>query len=98
MAPKFDLLLEFVRENGRICPLPGAWQQLYAMLPNKMRSGNKMIPGEPYVGAAWQGTNDTDKMLLLVDHIEWAKKNGVFPEVNSFLRSLPEKDWYHSWD
>lgn len=98
MTPKLDLLLAYVRDNSRICPQPTAWQRLYDMLPERKVVDGKWMPGRPLIGADWHGSNDTDKVMRLIDHIEWAKTHGVFPEVNSFLRALAEKDWYHGWD
>jgi hypothetical protein len=90
LTSKFDLLLEFVRSNGRVCPQPAAWQKLFQALPQKTR----FDPAPPPLGDAWHATNDVDKTSRLVEHIQWAAEHGGFREVNNFLRTLSEKDWY----
>lgn len=30
-------LLKFVQDEGRICPKPGKWHELWEMLPDKQR-------------------------------------------------------------
>jgi hypothetical protein len=94
VTSKFDLLLEFVRANGRVCPQPLAWQKLFLMLPDRTREG----PPPPPIGDAWHATNDLDKTMLLIDHIQWAAEHGAFREANNFLRTLSEKDWYRGGD
>ena len=91
---KLDLLLGFVRSNGRICPQPWAWQRLFNLLPQRTPSD----PAPPYVGDSWHGSNDLHKVMRLIEHIQWGAEHGAFREVNNFLRSLPEKDWFHGED
>lgn len=90
MTSKFDELLQYVRANGRVCPQPAAWQKLFQMLPEKTRTD----PAPPFLGDAWHASNEVDKTMRLIEHIQWAAEHGAFREVNNFLRTLPEKDWY----
>ena len=37
MDEKLSALLEYVRSDGRVCPMPDCWHQLWEMLPDKKR-------------------------------------------------------------
>jgi hypothetical protein len=88
---KLDLLLEYVRSNRRVCPRPRAWQKLFDLLPERTPDR----PAPPYIGGSWHASNDTNKFIRLIEHIQWGAEHGAFREVNNFLRTLPEKDWFH---
>jgi len=87
-------LLEFVRAEGRICPQPGKWHDLWEMLPDKQRVGSGWQPPLPLILAAWDHTSGLEKMLRLRQHIEYAAEKEVLERVDQFLRNLPHDDWY----
>lgn len=95
MSESAESLVEYCRENRRVCPLPSLWHQLYEMLPNRRRVGGGWQPSLPLILAAWHEASALSKMLRLAEHIEWAEQQGVLDEVSRFLRGLREKDWYH---
>jgi hypothetical protein len=37
-------------------------------------------------------------MLRLREHIQWADEHGAIDEVDAYLRSLPEEQWFHGRD
>ena len=88
-------LLEFVRAEGRICPQPGKWNDLWEMLPDKQRNGSGWLPPLPLILAAWDHTTGLEKMLRLRQHIEYAAEKGVLDLVDHFLRELPNDEWYN---
>lgn len=89
-----ELLLES-RRNDRVCPLPGAWQALYQLLPDKRQQGAVWEPAPPITGAAWKATSDVPKRLCLRDHLEWAASHGAAAAVLAYMQGLLEEEWLH---
>ena len=87
MIDTADRLIAQGRENGRVCPQPSRWNELWEMLPNRRRSGGGWEPPLPLI---------LEKMSRLAEHIQWAETHGALPEVSAFLLSLAESDWHHS--
>jgi hypothetical protein len=82
-------------KNGRVCPLPMKWNELYELLPVKKRIGNGWEPSLPLILAAWQDTPIISKKLRLKEHLEWAANHGCLDIVYNFLLKLREEDWFH---
>jgi hypothetical protein len=40
-------------------------------------------------------TSQIMKQLVFRQHIKWAYDHGVFDEVDSYIRSIPEDQWNH---
>jgi hypothetical protein len=87
-------LVALCSTNGRVCPMPEEWQQLWEMLPAKERIGGGWKPPLPLILAAWWDTTPLDKRRRLQQHLAYAKENGVLPQVATFLKSLPEDRWF----
>ena len=92
--PKLAALLAYSREDGRICPEPSRWHEMWEMLPNKHEVGGGWNPPLPLILAAWDTTPALMKMLRLAEHIEYAADNGALDAIDAFLRSLPASEWY----
>lgn len=92
---EFEALRQFVSANSRVCPMPQQWARLYGMLPGtrQLDSGG-FEPPLPLILAGWD-TPALWKALRLLDHIEWAYAHGALNVVDTFLRSLPEEQWFH---
>jgi hypothetical protein len=91
------LLIEYCQANGRICPLPDRWNQLWEMLPEKQRDASGWIPPLPLILGAWPEPALL-KMLRLEEHLRWACDHEVLNKVDQFLRSLSEIEWFHVGD
>jgi hypothetical protein len=92
---RFAALLAYVTEKGRICPQPQRWNELWELLPNRRQNPNGgWNPPLPLILGAWHYTTGLDKILHLREHIEYAYQNGVFDEIDRFLRRLSESDWH----
>lgn len=94
-----EALMEYVRDNKRICPMPGQWHELWQLLPNrKQKTSGGWDPPLPLILAAWDHSPGMSKMMRLQEHIEYADRNGVLEDVDRFLRALPENEWFHLGD
>jgi hypothetical protein len=51
-----DEVLKEANRDGRICPQPTKWNELWEMLPNKKRKGAGWEPALPLILAAWHDT------------------------------------------
>ena len=91
---QLTLLLKYVQAEGRICPQPQRWNELWEMLPDKERVGLGWRPSLPLILGAWGHTSGFEKMLRLREHIEYAASKGVLGSVEHFLRSLPSDQWH----
>jgi hypothetical protein len=91
-----DALLAYVQENGRVCPRPMRWNEMYQLLPDSVRpaSGGRE-PALPLILGAWNFASNLEKIIRLREHIEYASEKGVLAEVDKFLRALPEVEWHH---
>jgi hypothetical protein len=91
---KLQSLLQFVQAEGRICPQPGKWNELWEMLPDKNRVSSGWQPPLPLILAAWDHTTGLEKMLRLRQHIEYAAEHGVLDTIDRYLRNLSLAEWY----
>jgi hypothetical protein len=91
---KLEALLAYVQAEGRICPKPQLWNELWKMIPNKQRVGSRWEPPLPLILAAWSHSTGLEKMLRLEEHIMYAAKHGVLDEVDHYFRQLSRNDWH----
>jgi len=90
----FQTLWDYCSSSGRV--IPRDWNKLYNMLANKrQKSSGGWEPPLPLILAAWSETMPIEKQLRFKEHIQWAHDNGQIDEIGRYLRSLPEKEWYH---
>lgn len=87
-------LLEFVCDQGRICPQPKIWDQLWKMLPDKHPVDGKWIPPLPLILTAWCHTSDEEKRERFHAHLRYANEHGVLGEVANYLQALEPRDWH----
>lgn len=97
MSETAKSLIAYCQENKRVCPMPQKWNDLYNILPNKKRDGDRE-PALPLILAAWHDTPALSKMLRLQEHVEWADKHGALEKISTFLKGLGEADWFHLGD
>ena len=95
MTDTADGLIAYSRENGRVCPQPPRWHELWELLPERRRSGGSGEPPAPLILGAWHYTSNVEKMSRLAEHIQWADTHEALVEVSAFLRALVESDWHH---
>ena len=86
-------LLEYVQSNGRVCPKPPYWADLQDILRQICAEEREPVS---LILAAWNVTTDRNKAECLAQQIAYAHRYGAFDEVDHFLRSLSDEQWYHS--
>lgn len=90
----FESLWAYCTANARA--IPRDWHKLYEMLDNKrQKPSGSWIPSLPLILAAWHVTMPIEKQLRFKEHIQWANDQNQLAEISSYLRSLPEDQWYH---
>ena len=94
----FDDLLHFVQSDGRVCPQPRRWNEVWEMLPGRHRVGLGWEPPLPLILAAWWTTSVDQKRERFLLHLRVAHEREVLGRVNSFLRGLPEDEWVYERD
>jgi hypothetical protein len=95
MSDDLESLLAYCRDLRRVCPMPDRWNELWEMLPDRERtSGGGWQPSLPLI-LGGSDAPDCMKSERLVEHLAWAHTHGVLPQVNAFLRALPERAWHH---
>ncbi len=98
MTADLDNIRAYCRQNGRVCPIAYKWNELFELLPNRRRSGSGgWEPPAPLILAAWDSPH-LSKMMRLDEHLVWADKHGALEEVVTFLKRLPEHEWFHTSD
>ena len=90
-----EQLLAYVKSEGRVCPKPDKWIQLYQLLPETERKGSDWDPPLPLIFSAWQDASDNQKRELLEVHIGYAADKGALEKVADYLYRLSEDHWAH---
>ena len=57
---QLHMLLDYVKQDHRICPLPGKWNDLWEMLPDRTCVGGGWEPPLPLILAARSPTPHID--------------------------------------
>lgn len=82
--------------NNRVCPQPIKWNELFNLLKNKQhKPSGGYEPGAPLILAAWYEAEPLFKMARFKEHIEWAANQGQLEQIEVFIKSLKEEDWFH---
>lgn len=98
VADTLDDLLAYCQADGRVCPQPQRWNELWQLLPDIRRKDAGYEPSAPLILAAWWESSDEEKQDRLAVHVRWAQTHGALDAVSKFLRGLPEKEWHHATD
>ncbi len=88
-------LLSYVVADGRICPQPPEWNQLWELLPDRRPHDGGWLPMAPLILAGWWASSDTEKCDRLAYHIRWAYDRGALDDVDEFVRQLPSAKWHY---
>jgi HEPN domain-containing protein len=91
-----DEIIEQLRREGRICPMPSHWNSLWKILPVTQRADGQVKAPPPLILAAWLEASDEQKRDRFEQHIRWAESFGALEKTVTFLRSIPDGDWHSS--
>jgi hypothetical protein len=86
-------LLDYCLWNNRVCPINIHWYMVWCTLPPTAEGENP--PPLPVILDEYLRTSQIMKQLVFRQHIKWAYDHGVFDEVDSYIRSIPEDQWNH---
>jgi hypothetical protein len=90
----FDSLWGYCTSDDRV--IPRDWNQLWQLLKVKQQKpSGGWEPPLPLILAAWDNTTLTEKQSRFKEHVQWAADHHQIDEIGSYLRSLPEDQWYH---
>lgn len=89
-------VLTMCSASKRVCPQPGRWNDVYALLERRSRAGEVEPPARPLILGAWWEASDAEKHARLKEQVTWAADHDLLEAVASLLSSLPEEDWYHA--
>lgn len=89
-----DQLVNDATRNGRICPQPKIWNELWELLPDRRRAGVGWEPPLPLILAAWWHASDEEKRKRFHLHLKWASEHGCLEAVGQLLASMKPEDWY----
>jgi hypothetical protein len=88
-------LLAYCRANGRVCPAPDKWSDLWELLPGRQRVGSGWEPPPPLILAAWWDCSANEKQDRLELHMRYAADRGALEQVAQFLSRLGADDWVY---
>ena len=96
-------LLAYAKQEGRVCPMPQQWHQMYLMLCRAAGYDSRSVTvtevlndirlAPPLILGAW-GAIGLEKRMRLEEHIRFAAANDALAEVDEYLRSLPRDQWF----
>lgn len=95
MPSNLEHLLQETSQNGRICPQPKVWNELWKLLPDREQANGKWTPALPLILAAWSETDDGEKRKRFEEHLRYADEHGALQVVSEYLHALHERDWHH---
>jgi hypothetical protein len=76
--------------------MPAQWSKLYGMLKNtRQKPSGGWEPPLPLILGAWDHSLPVEKQLRFKEHLHWAEAQGQLQEISTFLRALPENEWFH---
>jgi hypothetical protein len=93
-----DDIINYCKQNDRVCPQPQLWNTLWQKLKNKKQIGAGWQPALPLILAAWWEASGLSKQLRLIEHLKWAEANGQLQGIVDYLKELKEEDWFHFSD
>jgi hypothetical protein len=96
MNDNLQNLTDYAKTNGRVCPQPMKWNELWEILPDRKRTnGYEWEPAVPLILGAWWGASVPAKRSRFQEHLIWAESKGVLDKVRVFLENLSENEWFH---
>jgi hypothetical protein len=100
---KLRSLLNYVSAEGRVCPMPRPWADLWNIVCRAAHKARAREPIPPRVLGSWWNTPKGQKMLAVREQLVCAAECGVLDEADRLLRTLRPDDWAYgdgttTWD
>ncbi len=96
MDTALESLLAFIRSNGRVCPEPEYWNEMWNVLCSREPRPTQVKPGLPLILGGWHYSSDDDKRDCLEAQVRWAAAHGRLGEVDAFLRGIRDDEWHRT--
>jgi hypothetical protein len=93
-SQQLQRLLQYICEEGRICPQQNKWHELWELLPDKQRISTGWDPPLPLILSEWDSTTGHQKMVRLKLQINYAAQKGILDRIEKFLKSLKRDEWH----
>jgi hypothetical protein len=91
--PTLDEVIAYATAEGRICPTPPEWGEVYRIVLTSALKAGHTSPRPPLFLAAWWHTSDGEKQERFHSHLRLAHRYGVLNDVNTYLISLTVEQW-----
>lgn len=88
-----ESLKDYCTKGSRICPKPLYWSEIYALI---VEGGADDLPS-PLSQGDWIDAPHFYKIGRLFEQLNWAAENGTLPNVDKYLRSLSDEQWFTGW-
>ncbi len=99
MKEDIQSLIDISAANGRVCPQPMRWNEMWEMLPGRKQTAEGgWQPPLPLILGAWWASGIPAKRARFQEHLRWAEANGALARVRAFLEGLSKDDWFHDTD
>ena len=99
LSEKARALLEYCLLNDRVCPKRDYWNYLWVI--NAKAKTFDSILNQCKLPLLDKKSKDSEKIqrsVRLRKYIEYADKNKLIDEMDSFIRSIPEEKWHHFYE
>lgn len=79
--------------DGRVCPHPLHWFHVFEIVSNRHPAGQTAV-SVPLILGVWHYASDHEKRERFHEHLYLASKYGALAEIDEYLRSRKDEEWY----
>jgi len=99
MDEKLRSLLEYVKADERVYPMPTLWTAFWQILIKRHKeTGEGEEPATPLILPVWSSSTAEQKREVLASQIKYASDHGILDEADRFLRRLSANRWVYGED
>ena len=82
-----DDLIEYVRSEDRVCPVPYKWNVVNKIMGKVVDKTLSLKFPSPFILAAWGAKSDREKRARLIEQITFSHQVGKFDEIRSLSKT-----------
>lgn len=99
LSDKAKALLEYCLINERVCPTRDYWNHLW-VINAKAKTFDSILNQNksPLIDEKSSEQEKLQRSVRLRKYIEFADKNNLINEMDTFIRSIPEDKWHHFYE